>query len=74
MTYHICDEHVHEIEPNKSDSIYNSNAEGIFEMVRPFSVRAAKSSDDLAKMRQRFGKLSDTDLDAYRFVCTQWLG
>jgi len=43
-------------------------------MVQPFSVRAAKSSDDLAKMRQRFGKLSDTDLDAYRFVCTQWLG
>lgn len=60
---------MHEIEPNTSDSIYNSNAEGIFEM-----VRAAKSSDDLAKMRQRFGKLSDTDLDAYRFVCTQWLG
>ena len=35
---------------------------------------ATKSADDLAKMRERFGKLSDTDLDAYRFVCTQWLG
>lgn len=25
-------------------------------------------------MRQRFGQLSDTDLDAYRFACTQILG
>lgn len=34
----------------------------------------AKSADDLAKMKQRFGQLSDTDLDAYRFLCTQLLG
>ncbi|CAK9047605.1 unnamed protein product [Durusdinium trenchii] len=24
-------------------------------------------------MRQRFGQLSDTDLDAYRFACTQYI-
>eukprot|EP00438_Fugacium_kawagutii_P024710 Skav235550 [mRNA] locus=scaffold3067:265657:266194:+ [translate_table: standard] len=42
----------------------------IFEHRRP----PAESADDLAKMKQRFGQLSDTDLDAYRFLCTQYIG
>lgn len=45
---------------------------GVFSLAQ--SAAQASSSDDLAKMRQRFGKLSDTDLDAYRFVCTQYIG
>eukprot|EP00435_Cladocopium_sp_Y103_P037392 s3262_g9.t2 len=45
---------------------------GVFSLAQ--SAAQASSTDDLAKMRQRFGKLSDTDLDAYRFVCTQYIG
>eukprot|EP00434_Breviolum_minutum_P035075 symbB.v1.2.031048.t1/scaffold3436.1/size58694/9 len=37
-------------------------------------AQAAAASDDLAPMRKRFGQLTDTDLDAYRFVCTQYIG
>ena len=54
-----------------------SNVESLIEMVTWSGLKrvlATKSADDLAKMRQRFGKLSDTDLDAYRFLCTQRLG
>ena len=36
-------------------------------------AQSAAAATDLTPMQKRFGQLSDTDLDAYRFACTQCL-
>ncbi|CAJ1401584.1 unnamed protein product [Effrenium voratum] len=45
---------------------------GVFGLVQ--SAAQASSADALSDMKKRFKALSDTDLDAYRFVCTQYVG
>ncbi|CAE7523086.1 unnamed protein product [Symbiodinium natans] len=45
---------------------------GVFSLAQ--SAAKLTDPDDLPSMSKRFGKLSNDDLDAYRFVCTQYIG